>query len=90
MDRAEKVSIHQLVHSAALTGEAALSRKKRLQKLLQSSWFGRLDFSENGNNKCVPIYIGVHAYFDEAEKSNLIHDWKSIPEHWVEGAVLVQ
>jgi DNA helicase II / ATP-dependent DNA helicase PcrA len=77
MDRAEKVSIHQSVHSAALTGEAALDRKKRLQKLLQSPWFGRLDFSESGNNMAVPVYIGVHAYFDEAEKSNLIHDWRA-------------
>jgi DNA helicase II / ATP-dependent DNA helicase PcrA len=77
MDRAEKVSIHQSVHSAALTGEAALDRKKRLQKLLQSPWFGRLDFSESGNNVAVPVYIGVHAYFDEAEKSNLIHDWRA-------------
>ena len=77
MDHAEKVSIHQSVHAAALTGEAALERKKRIQKLLQSPWFGRFDFSENGNNQRVPVYVGVHAFFDEATKSNLIHDWRA-------------
>jgi DNA helicase II / ATP-dependent DNA helicase PcrA len=77
MDHAEKVSIHQSVHAAVLTGEAALDRKKRLQKLLQSPWFGRLDFSEIGNDQRVPVYIGVHAYFDEIQKANLIHDWRA-------------
>jgi DNA helicase II / ATP-dependent DNA helicase PcrA len=77
MDHAEKVSIHQSVHAAALTGEAALDRKKRLQKLIQSPWFGRLDISENGIDNRVPVYIGVHAYFDEIQKTNLIHDWRA-------------
>ncbi len=77
MDHAEKVSIHQSVHTAALTGEAALDRKKRIQKLLQSPYFGRFDFSENGSKKQVPVYIGVHAYFDDTKKTNLIHDWRA-------------
>ena len=50
MDHAEKVSVRQSVQQAALTGEAALEKKKSLQKLLLSPWFGRFDFTKNGNN----------------------------------------
>ncbi len=77
MDHAEKVSVHQSVATTALTGEAALERKKRIQKLLKSPYFGRFDFSENGTQQSFPVYVGVHAYFDEEEKANLIHDWRA-------------
>ena len=77
MDHAEKVSVRQSVQTAALTGEAALERKKKLQKLLLSPYFGRFDFAENNNENEVPVYIGIHAYFDEDEKTNLIHDWRA-------------
>jgi len=77
MDHVEKNAVRQSVTTAALTGEAALERKKRIQKLLKSPYFGRFDFSENGNGQAYPVYVGVHAYFDEAEKANLIHDWRA-------------
>jgi DNA helicase-2/ATP-dependent DNA helicase PcrA len=77
MDHVEKNAIRQSVTTAALTGEAALERKKRIQKLLKSSYFGRFDISENGNGQAFPVYVGVHAYFDEEEKANLIHDWRA-------------
>ena|SRR6056297_1029170 len=56
MDHAEKVSVHQSVATTALTGEAALERKKRIQKLLKSPYFGRFDFSENGTQQSFPVY----------------------------------
>jgi DNA helicase II / ATP-dependent DNA helicase PcrA len=77
MDHVEKNAVRQSVTSAVLSGEAVLERKKRLQKLLQSPYFGRFDFSENGNKKAFPVYVGIHAYFDEEEKDNLIHDWRA-------------
>lgn len=77
MDNAEKVAVHQSVHAAALTGEAALARKKRLQKLMLSPYFGRFDFTETQAAQSMPIYLGVHAYFDEATKENLVHDWRA-------------
>ena len=73
MDHAEKVAVHQSVHSAALTGEAALERKKRLQKLILSPYFGRFDFREKNGDDPVPVYVGVHAYYDENEKNNDHH-----------------
>jgi len=77
MDRLEKFSVRQSVLTAALTGEAALERKKKIQKLLLSPYFGRFDFAEKGDGKALPIYIGIYAYYDEKEKLNLIHDWRA-------------
>jgi DNA helicase II / ATP-dependent DNA helicase PcrA len=77
MDHVEKNAVRQSVASAALTGEAVLERKKRIQKLFQSPYFGRFDFSENGNKKAFPVYVGIHAFFDEEDKTNLIHDWRA-------------
>jgi DNA helicase-2/ATP-dependent DNA helicase PcrA len=77
MDRAEKGSARQSVHATVLTGEAALERKKRLQKLRLSPYFGRFDFAENGADNAIPVYIGIHAYYDENQKTNLIHDWRA-------------
>lgn len=77
MDHVEKNAVRQSVTSAVLTGEKVLERKNRIQKLLSSPYFGRFDFSKNGNHPAYPVYIGVHAFFDEKEKSNLIHDWRA-------------
>lgn len=77
MDRLEKVAVRQSVTSSVITGEAALERKKRIQKLVQSPYFGRFDFSETASNKKLPFYIGIYAFYDETDKVNLIHDWRA-------------
>jgi DNA helicase II / ATP-dependent DNA helicase PcrA len=77
MDHVEKVAVHQSVHAAVLTGEAALERKKRFQKLMLSPYFGRFDFAEKDARQAIPIYLGVHAYFDENTKENMVHDWRA-------------
>ncbi|MCA1757277.1 MAG: AAA family ATPase [Bacteroidales bacterium] len=77
MDHVEKVAVRQSVTRAALTGEAAVEKKKRLQKLISSPWFGRLDFREEKEKVPSPVYIGVHAWYDEERKENIIYDWRS-------------
>jgi DNA helicase II / ATP-dependent DNA helicase PcrA len=77
MDRLEKVAVRQSVSAAVMTGEAAVEKKKRIQKLLQSPYFGRFDFKENGNKEAFSVYVGIHAYYDENERENLIHDWRA-------------
>lgn len=77
MDHVEKVSIRQSVTQSALTGEAAAERKKRLQKLMRSPYFGRVDFNENGTREANPIYIGIYAFFDSKANTNLVHDWRA-------------
>lgn len=77
MDAAEKASLKQTVNMQALTGEAAVAYKKRLLKLIETPYFGRIDFRETGSVKAEPIYVGIHSFFDEKENENLIHDWRA-------------
>lgn len=77
MDAAEKASVKQAVNLQAISGEAAVAYKKRLQKLIATPYFGRIDFAEKGSKNAEPIYVGIHSYFDEVENENLIHDWRA-------------
>jgi DNA helicase II / ATP-dependent DNA helicase PcrA len=77
MDHAEKLSVRQSIYQISLTGESAVARKKRLAKLLQSPYFGRIDFTERGEPACIPLYIGIHAFYDQTDNRNFIHDWRA-------------
>ena len=92
MDHAEKNSTRESVYQSVFTGEAALATRKRLQKLVHSPYFGRLDFAEQADTTALagtnaaaqakatpaqPIYIGIHAFFDDELKQNLIYDWRA-------------
>ncbi|MBC6611451.1 AAA family ATPase [Hymenobacter sp. BT507] len=76
MDDADMVAAGQSINRMAFTGEAAVSRKRKLFKLIQSPYFGRLDFAPQGQ-EAEPIYIGVHSFFDEQHRENLIYDWRA-------------
>ncbi|WBO86554.1 HelD family protein [Hymenobacter yonginensis] len=76
MDEADMVAADQSINRMALTGEGAVGRKRRLLKLVQSPYFGRLDFGAK-NQPAVPVYIGVHSFFDEQQRQNLIYDWRA-------------
>lgn len=77
MDHVEKVAVRQSVTQIALTGENALAKRKRLIKLKQSPYFGRIDFTEQSETKALPLYIGIHSFYDNDENENLIHDWRA-------------
>lgn len=77
MDHTEKVSVRQSINQVAIPGENAVAKKKRLRKLLESPYWGRIDFIEEDENKSNPIYIGIYSFFDETLNTNTIHDWRA-------------
>lgn len=77
MDAAEKASIKQSVNMRAISGEAAASYKKRVQKLIKRPYFGRIDFREENEQNSEPVYVGIHSFMDEDENKPLIHDWRA-------------
>lgn len=77
MDHAEKVSTRQSTDQRVLAAEAVLNNKKRIVKLLQSPYFGRFDFTRDGQTQSLAIYVGIHAFFDEDRRENLIYDWRA-------------
>lgn len=76
MDEADMVAADQSINRMALSGESAVAMKRKLMKLRQSPYFGRIDFSHTGMEP-TPIYIGIYTFFDERAGKNLIHDWRA-------------
>ncbi len=77
MDGMEKLAVRKSIAQIALIGENALAKKKRLAKLMRSPYFGRIDFREIQKKQPVPLYIGIHSFFDQEKNQNLIHDWRA-------------
>jgi DNA helicase-2/ATP-dependent DNA helicase PcrA len=75
MDEADMVAAGQSINRLAFTGESAVERKKKIQKLIESPYFGRIDFSADA--KTTPIYIGYGTFTDAVNGNNLIHDWRA-------------
>lgn len=76
MDEADMVAADQSINRMAFTGESAVARKRKLLKLTQSPYFGRIDFAMPAQPE-LPIYIGIYSFADETQRANLIYDWRA-------------
>ena len=76
MDDADMVAAGQSINRMAFTGDAAVARKRKLLKLGQSPYFGRLDFVPQGQ-PAMPVYIGMYSFIDERLRQSLIYDWRA-------------
>ena len=76
MDDADMVAADQSINRMAFTGEAAVARKRKLLKLSQSPYFGRVDFAPQGQ-PAAPIYIGMYSFLDEQQRQSVIYDWRA-------------
>lgn len=76
MDEADMVAAGQSINRMAFSGESAVSMKRKLMKLHQSPYFGRIDFAADGSAPA-PVYIGIYTFLDEGVGKNLIYDWRA-------------
>ncbi|MFT0801313.1 RNA polymerase recycling motor HelD [Bacillus swezeyi] len=53
------------------------SQLKKLLKVKDSPYFGRVDFLEDGDEKAESVYIGLGSLMDEKEERFLIYDWRA-------------
>ena len=77
LDEADMVAAGQSINRMAFTGENAVVRKRKLLKLIDSPYFGRLDFITSKTGERTPVYIGIYTYADETQQANLIYDWRA-------------
>lgn len=77
MDRMEKLAVRKTITQNVLIGEKVADKKKRLSRLLKAPWFGRIDFRPDGDESSIPVYIGIHSFYDSQQNLNLIHDWRA-------------
>ncbi|MGE0269378.1 MAG: 3'-5' exonuclease [Candidatus Omnitrophota bacterium] len=77
MDHVEKINVQESVNQAVRTAETVADSSKRIIKLLQNPYFGRIDFKENDVDETLPIYIGIHGFVDEDLGQRLTYDWRA-------------
>ncbi|MBU3099038.1 MULTISPECIES: HelD family protein [Clostridium] len=65
------------VDSQNYSYEKTLKHIKKYTQILNSPYFGRFDFKENGYDDTDKIYIGLYNLIDKDTSSILIYDWRS-------------
>lgn len=75
MDHAEKISTRHAADQATLLTDHAERRRRNLERLQQSPYFGRIDFDDQENR--TPYYIGIHSFHDSDSDQHLVHDWRA-------------
>lgn len=71
---ANRIAVHETIGF----GEKAIAQKQKISKLINSPYFGRIDFRENGEIQETPFYIGIHSFEDESGNDVLIYDWRAL------------
>lgn len=78
IDPYEIRSMRESILNHFALGKNVISKRKRLSKILDIPYFGRIDFREkNEESKVLPAYIGIHSVYDLTNKTNLIYDWRA-------------
>ncbi|RAR44978.1 RNA polymerase recycling motor HelD [Paenibacillus sp. MDMC362] len=50
---------------------------KKYRKLVESPYFGRIDFQEDGTAETDTIYLGTGSFLDEHMETFLVYDWRA-------------
>lgn len=78
IDPHEIRSMRESILNHFAMGESVINKHKRPTKILAIPYFGRIDFLEKKeNSKVMPIYIGIHTFYDPESRATLIHDWRA-------------
>ena len=77
LDSAERAANRIAVSDGVMFGEQAVRERQRLQKLIQSPYFGRIDFREGKKAAEQVFYIGVHSFIDPITNQPVIFDWRA-------------
>lgn len=78
IDPHEIRSMRESILNHFALGESVINKHKRLTKILAIPYFGRIDFLEKKeNSKVMPIYIGIHTFYDPESRATLIYDWRA-------------
>ncbi|HHN48889.1 MAG TPA: helicase [Bacteroidales bacterium] len=77
MDHLEKNAMRETIFNYTLQGAHTHENKKRLLRLKDIAYFGRIDFHENHHRDSQKIYVGVHHFQDNENKKNLVFDWRA-------------
>lgn len=75
LDHADKASMRQAADMASRVGEFSIEQRRKLERLLASPYFGRIDCILDDAPSARPIYIGVHSF--SKNDTEVVHDWRA-------------
>lgn len=77
MDHLEKNNFREAIYNYSVHGDHLVETKRRLIRLKDTAYFGRIDFEEDHTHEIKNIYVGVHNFQDSDSKKNLVYDWRA-------------
>lgn len=78
IDPHEIRSMRESILNHFALGESVIDKRKRLSKIVDIPYFGRIDFKEEREkSQTIPVYIGIHTFYDTNKKINRIYDWRA-------------
>ncbi|WP_326728230.1 hypothetical protein [Streptomyces phaeochromogenes] len=77
MDAAEKAAMRTEVNTSVGVGDSAVMVRRHMERLLESPYFGRVDFRRADDGEGKGHYIGVHDFSDPQTQEILVHDWRA-------------
>lgn len=77
MDEADIVSSGQSVTRMAFQGESEITARRKLSRLMDTPYFGRIDFVREGTTNRLPVYIGIYSYDSKVRGLHPIYDWRA-------------
>lgn len=77
LDPAEIASSKESVSQAIDIADNKLVQKKKIDKLIISPYFGRMDFLQNDKIDNLAVYVGIHAFIETETFRSLIYDWRA-------------
>lgn len=78
IDPHEIRSMRESILNHFAIGESVIDKRKRLSKILDIPYFGRIDFLEKQKDlPIIPVYIGIHTFHDTESRTTVIYDWRA-------------
>lgn len=78
IDPHEIRSMRESILNHFASGESVIDKRRRLGRIADIPYFGRIDFKEaRTDTPVMPVYIGIHTFYDPGSKTNLIYDWRA-------------
>lgn len=77
LDHAEKANIRTQVDVTVNAAQHAVERHRRLQRLVDSPYFGRVDFQRTSASTSAAHYIGLYSFRHPESHELVVHDWRA-------------
>lgn len=74
IDPHEIRSMRESILNHFAIGESVIDKRRRLAKIVDIPYFGRIDFQEKSeSHPIIPVYIGIHTFHDTESRTTVIY-----------------